>query len=166
VPNSTPAPPDSTTSAPSTTAAPGTTAAPSTAAPSTAATPTTVAPGCPIDPAKQSYACITAITLANGKYQVTWKPIGFNPLKADAPSPERHVHFYFPVGVMTNPLNAGTSGPTPGSWFLWDAQPTFDQYGPADATAAGGSNQMCILIANSAHAVEVGTGNCFTLPTG
>jgi hypothetical protein len=103
--------------------------------------------------------------VADGKYQVTWAASGFTPKISPAPSEDRHVHFYFPVGAMTNPLNAGTSGPSPGTWQLWDVLPIFNLYGPADAAAAG-ATQMCILVADAVHAVEVGTGNCFPLPAG
>lgn len=84
---------------------------------------------------------------------------GFEPHIGCCGDGSHHLHFYFDD---LDPENAGTNGRSPGSWEMYDGPSPFSAYGvsarPADAT------QMCVLIADTSHAVELGTGNCYDLP--
>jgi hypothetical protein len=71
-----------------------------------------------------------------------------------------HVHMFFDT---VPPEQAGSPGVGP--WKLtWGSygDPPFTQYGianrPADAT------QMCALVANPNHSVQLDSGNCVDLP--
>ena len=94
--------------------------------------------------------------------------IGFDPFIG--PAPNRHIHFFFPVGSMaTDPSNAGSGGPSPGDWVLWDEPNPFGPggnqlpYRVEDARDVD-AREICVLVADSQHVVEVGTGNCLPLP--
>src|SRR4029079_10799936 len=118
-----------TTAAPTPTAAP-TTAASTTAASTTAAPTTTAAARC--EHTAVPFVCITATSVdAQQNLVIPFEARGFSPLIG--PAPNRHIHFYFPVGSMAaDPANAGTSGPSPGDWVLWD-QP--NPFGPGGQIA-------------------------------
>jgi hypothetical protein len=115
------------------------------------------------------FVCITSVSVdAQQNLVIPFEARGFTPLIG--PAPNRHIHFYFPVGSMaTDPANAGTSGPSPGDWVLWD-QPnpfgpggTIAPYTVADARKVN-ARSICVLVADAVHAVTPGTGNCLELP--
>jgi hypothetical protein len=75
-------------------------------------------------------------------------------------SPQLHVHMFFDT---VPPENAGAPGSGP--WELtWGpyGDPPFRKYGVANRP--GGAIQMCSLVANPNHSVQMGTGNCVDLP--
>ena len=49
-----------------------------------------------------------------------------------------------------------------GPWILYGGASPFTGYGVGDRP--GGATQMCILVANADHSVQLGTGNCVDLP--
>ena len=73
-----------------------------------------------------------------------------------------HVHFFF--DTVEPRTNAGTGGPNPGFWIIYDTPSPFTLMKLSDKPA--GAKQMCILVADQSHAIEVGTGNCVDLPAG
>ena len=101
------------------------------------------------------YVLITGIRLENNKYVVDYQPHNF------PDSPSLHVHMFFDT---VPPEQAGSPGSGP--WKLtWGAygDPPFTQYGPANRPAL--ATQMCALVANPNHSVNLNSGNCFDLPT-
>jgi hypothetical protein len=66
------------------------------------------------------------------------------------------VHFFFDT---VPPDEAGLPGQGP--WIVYGGPSPFTGYGVADR---GDAMQMCILVANADHSVQVNTGNCFDLP--
>jgi actin-like ATPase involved in cell morphogenesis len=112
-------------------------------------------------------AAITQIELRDGAYVATYDVTGFDPLIYDPGvqgTPEdHHVHFFFDT---TAEANAGSNGNPPGDWRIWDrpsgdGQLVFDALGPADR---GTAERLCVAVADSAHAVETGSGSCAALP--
>ena len=100
------------------------------------------------------YVVITDITLEGDKYAVSYEVYNF------PSSPPLHVHIFFNT---VPPEQAGAGGS--GSWKLTYGQfgPSPDrQYGPANKPAD--ATQMCALVANANHTVNLGSGNCFDLP--
>ncbi|MFZ0548060.1 MAG: hypothetical protein WAM60_21625 [Candidatus Promineifilaceae bacterium] len=71
-----------------------------------------------------------------------------------------HVHFFF----NTVPPEQAGVGPNQGTWFVYYDGSPFTGYGVNDKPA--GATQMCALVANANHTINVGTGNCVNLPTG
>jgi serine/threonine protein kinase len=100
------------------------------------------------------YVVITGILLENDKYVVNYEVHNF------PESPSLHVHMFFNT---VPPEQAGMPGSGP--WKLtWGAygDPPFTEYGPANRPAS--ATQMCSLVANPNHSVQLGSGNCFDLP--
>jgi len=117
---------------------------------------------------------LTGVTLENGTYIATYTVKGFEPIiyddASDKGTPEdHHVHFFFDtVGAE----RAGTNTPDPGFWQVWDkdlggGQLRFDAFTQSNQGSKGGqgATQLCVLVADAAHGVEQGTGNCLPLPT-
>ena len=152
-------PPGATPSGPSDT--PSTTAT-TTSSPSSSPTPSTTA-------REEPFAEILSIDFDGPRYSFTYRPTGFLP---DTSDPESfHVHFFW---SSLEPVNAGTNGPAPGAWLLWDTPTSvnnamFDAANrPTDATG------ICVIIADHEHAVadvdgdeqtDLDTGNCVDLPS-
>ncbi len=97
-------------------------------------------------------ARINGISVQNGLYVVDFGTSGFTPQL-----PGQHVHFFFNT---VPPEQAGVPGSGP--WILYGGPSPFTGYGVADRP--GGATQMCILVANPDHSVQLGTGNCVGLP--
>ncbi len=135
--------------------------APTTQAPTPAVTATCEAATTP-------FVCITSVLVdGNGNIVAEFDRSGFLPLIG--PAPNRHVHFFFPVGTIADdPTNAGSAGPNFASWIAWD-DPTFGPgfrgagYTLSDAAEVG-ATELCVLVAESGHAVVLNTGNCVPLP--
>ena len=75
-------------------------------------------------------------------------------------SPALHVHMFFNT---VPPEQAGYPGSGP--WKLtWGpyGDPPFTLYGTANRPAA--ATQMCALVANANHTIQLNSGNCFDLP--
>ncbi len=100
------------------------------------------------------YVVINGITLENNIYVVDYSV--FN----EPPDSNLHVHMFFDT---VPPDQAGSPGSGP--WKL-----TYKSYGPSPFTQygvsnrPGGATQMCALIANPNHSVQLNSGNCFPLP--
>jgi molecular chaperone DnaK len=132
-----------------------TTAATSSTAPSTtASTVPAVAVG-----ASGRGVRIDAITIKDGSYQVVYRTAGYVP-KISNEAGSHHIHFFFDNVTQEN---AGTNGPSPGAWILYDVPSPFTLYKVSDKPAA--ARQMCALVADRNHGVELNTGNCVSLPT-
>jgi hypothetical protein len=96
-------------------------------------------------------ARINNITIYDGLYAVEFETFGFEPQL-----PGQHVHFFFNT---VPPDEAGLPGQGP--WIVYGGPSPFTGYGVADRE---GATQMCILVANPDHSVQLNTGNCFDLP--
>ena len=100
------------------------------------------------------YVVINSIALENNIYVVDYSV--FN----EPPNANLHVHMFFDT---VPPDQAGSPGSGP--WKL-----THGAYGPSPFTQygvsnrPGGATQMCALIANPNHSVQLNSGNCFLLP--
>jgi hypothetical protein len=106
------------------------------------------------------FARITDITLDGSNYAVEFETIGFEPQLLPG---KRHLHFFFNT---VPPEEAGVPGAGP--WKLYPstqgapAPSPFSGYSQNDKPAK--ATQMCVLIANYDHSVQLGTGNCSDLP--
>ncbi|MGB3716193.1 MAG: serine/threonine-protein kinase [Candidatus Promineifilaceae bacterium] len=120
---------------------------PSPTTPPTATTPPI--PTTPSGPAVQ----IIGITVANGVYAVDYYPYGYTPTLPNG----EHIHFFFDTVL---PVYAGLPGSGP--WLIYAGPAPFTGYSDNDRPA--GANQMCALVANADHSVQLGTGNCYALP--
>ncbi|MFO7680712.1 MAG: protein kinase [Chloroflexota bacterium] len=123
------------------------TEAPLTAA-TTAPTATIAAPAATTAPRVQ----ITGISEENGRYSVNFQAFGYTPTL-----PGMHVHFFFNT---VTPENAGHPGSGP--WKLYGGPSPFTEYTTSDRPY--GAGQLCILVANPDHSIQLGTGNCVNLP--
>ena len=95
---------------------------------------------------------ITGISEDNGRYIINFQTAGYTPAL-----PGMHVHFFFNT---VTPANAGSPGSGP--WKLYGGPSPFTEYTVSDRT--GGATQMCALVANADHSIQLGTGNCVNLP--
>jgi molecular chaperone DnaK len=114
------------------------------------------------------YADITDVEVVDGRYVLTYDATGFTPMIDDAGA--FHVHFFWDTLPV---LNAGSNGPDPGRWLLWDtpfevSDAFFDR-----AERPPGSRQICVVIADNAHGVadvtgdgepDTDTGGCIDIP--
>lgn len=96
---------------------------------------------------------ITTITIVDGRYSVEFRTFGYF---SDTSS--THVHFFWNTIA---PDQAGVPA-NPGNWKLYGSPSPFTGYTVSERP--GGATQMCILVANPDHSVQLGTGNCFNLP--
>jgi hypothetical protein len=126
-----------------------------TAEPAQAPTETPTETPIPLTPTPEGpYVVITGIRLDNNVYVVDYEVNNF------PDSPQLHVHMFFDT---VPPEQAGSPGSGP--WKLTYGQygdPPFTQYSVANRP--GGATQMCSLVANPNHSVQLGTGNCVALP--
>jgi formylglycine-generating enzyme required for sulfatase activity len=117
--------------------------------PTVTQTPTeTVPPGIP-------FTRITDISIdEQDRYEIAYETFEFT---EEISSTTLHVHFFFDT---VPPENAGVPGSGP--WILYGGPRPFTGYRPADRPAE--STQMCILVANPDHSIQMDSGNCFNLP--
>jgi serine/threonine-protein kinase len=119
---------------------------PPTDTPEPSPTPTpTVPPDIP-------YSRINDITLEGGSYVVSYETWEFTETL-----PGMHVHFFFDT---VPPEQAGVPGGGP--WFVYGGPRPFTGYTPNDRPAA--AEEMCILVANPDHSIQLDSGNCYPLP--
>lgn len=104
------------------------------------------------------YVRINDIAAEDGTYLVDFEPFNFEPLIGSGPE-DYHIHFFWDT---LEPQNAGTNGPAPGDWFLYDGPSPFSGYSVAEKP--GGAARLCALVADAAHGVTLETGNCVELP--
>lgn len=142
--------PVATATVPTPTTEPPTLIPTNTSAPTVASSPTSV----PTAIATQGLrAEITNITIANGQYVVEFQVFGYF---SDTSS--THVHFFWNTIA---PDQAGVPA-SPGNWKLYGSPSPFTGYAVTEKPS--GATQMCILVANPNHSVQLGTGNCVDLP--
>ncbi|MBN1451249.1 MAG: protein kinase [Anaerolineales bacterium] len=138
------------TTAPTETSAPEPTAT----APEPTVTPTeTPIPATPTP--EGPYVVITGISIDSSNYYVVAYEVHNFP-----DSPQLHVHMFFDT---VPPEQAGSPGSGP--WKLtWGAygDPPFRQYTVSNRPS--GANQMCALVANPNHSIQLNSGNCMALP--
>jgi len=118
------------------------------------ATPTETAPPTATSTPDTPYVMITDLQVQGNLYVVDYEVHNF-PDGANL-----HVHIFFNT---VPPEQAGSPGVGP--WKLtWGAfgDPPFTQYGIANRPA--GATQMCALVANPNHSVQLNSGNCVDLP--
>ena len=104
---------------------------------------------------------LDGVELVGDRYQVTYRPVGFEPLiSQDAGT--LHVHVF--LNPPTAPANAGTDGQPPGDWEITDEPSTLlTRFGPSDAQPGG---EICVVVANPDHSVfDVATASCLPLPS-
>ncbi len=95
---------------------------------------------------------ITSVTEENGRYVINFQPFGYTPTL-----PGTHIHFFFNT---VTPENAGVPGSGP--WKLYGGSSPFTEWTVADRPAS--ATQMCALVANADHSIQMETGNCVNLP--
>ncbi len=117
--------------------------------PSPEPSPTEPVPTVPAGP----QILINSINSDGTNYIVDYTPIGYEPAL-----PGVHIHFFWNT---VPPQNAGV-GPTQESWILYGGPNPFTQYRVSDRPA--GATQMCALVANPDHTIQLNTGNCLNLP--
>jgi serine/threonine protein kinase len=121
---------------------------PPTLTPTITLTPTvTVPPGV-------LYVRINSIEIRDGKYVVEYETFEYQEVL-----PGMHVHFFWNT---VSQENAGSPGSGP--WKLYGGPRPFDQYRVTDRPA--NATQMCALVANANHSIQMNSGNCFDLPEG
>ncbi|MGH9136076.1 MAG: hypothetical protein ACRD0G_03395, partial [Acidimicrobiales bacterium] len=103
-------------------------------------------------------ASITDIQIVDGAYHVLYDTEGF---EADIQG-AHHIHFFFDNVAA---IDAGTNEPGAenSNWILYDEPVPFTGFNTDDPRAEG-AGQMCALVADQGHAIELNTGNCFALP--
>lgn len=99
------------------------------------------------------YVRINNITVnQSSAYVVEYETFGYT-----EQLPGVHVHFFFNTVA---PENAGVPGSGP--WILYGGPRPFTGYTTNDRP--GAATQMCALVANANHSVQLNTGNCYNLP--
>lgn len=127
-------------------------AATPTSEPTAEPTPTLTPEPLPTQPTGP-YTRINNITInQSGAYVVEYETFGFT-----EQLPGVHIHFFFNT---VSPENAGLPGSGP--WILYGGPRPFTQYTVNDRP--GAATQMCALVANADHSVQLNTGNCYNLP--
>jgi serine/threonine protein kinase len=122
-----------------------------TAIPTDTPTPTLVPT--PTIPIGVPFARINGITLDNqGRYVVEYETFEYTEAL-----PGVHVHFFFDT---VPPEAAGRPGGGP--WFLYGGPRPFTGYRPSDRPR--NAAQMCALVANPDHSVQLDSGSCAILP--
>jgi hypothetical protein len=144
------------TDAPTATATPTRAASPTLAAPTNTAeptntpeptrTPTSAAPTGP-------FVRINSIGLDGNAYVVNFEIFNYT-----ISNPGMHIHFFFNT---VPPQNAGV-GPTQETWYVYFGGSPFTGYTVNDRPS--GATQMCALVANQDHTIQLNTGNCVALP--
>ncbi len=126
-------------------------------------TSTTLAPECVDRPIL--FVCAMAVGVdAAGSLIIPFRTFGYT-----ADTAARHIHFFFPAypEIALDVTNAGNGGPnSQGHWIVWDDPNPFGgptAYKLSDARSIN-ATQICVLVADSSHAVTPGTGNCLALP--
>jgi hypothetical protein len=110
-----------------------------------------------VSPAAEMTATINSIIVEDGSYVVDYSVTGF-PHNNNPDTGVTHVHFFFDTVPIEE---AGVPGS--GDWELYGGPNPFTEYTVEDRPE--GAEQMCVLVANSDHTVQAGTGNCMDLPS-
>lgn len=120
--------------------------------PTDAATPIPTVPPTATVPPGIAYVRINNITVEGDRYVVDYETFEYN-----EQLPGMHVHFFF---NNVTPKNAGVPGSGP--WYLYGGPRPFMEYKLSDRPAS--ATQMCALVANGDHSVQLDSGNCLDLP--
>ncbi len=96
---------------------------------------------------------ITNITILDGRYAAEYETIGYEPSEDGL-----HIHFFFDTTTVEN---AGRPGSGPYQ-MVPHASP-FTDFAVSDTPE--GATQLCALVANPNHTIQVESGNCVDLPT-
>ena len=132
---------------PTDTPAPPTATLPPTLTPTPTLSPTpTVPPGI-------HYVRINNVTIDGDHYVVDYETFEYT-----EKLPGEHVHFFFNT---VSPDQAGVPGNGP--WILYGGPRPFTGYKLNAKPAA--ATEMCALVANPNHSIQLNSGNCFPLPT-
>jgi len=115
-------------------------------------TPTYAWTATPTVPTDRPYVRINNITIADGRYVVEYETFGYT-----EQLPGMHVHFFYDT---VKPEQAGLPGSGP--WILYGGPRPFTKYLVAEKPA--NAKQMCALVANANHSIQLESGNCFPLP--
>jgi hypothetical protein len=112
-------------------------------------------------------AFITDVSVRDGHYEAWYEVHGFDPVRPEngGGADDHHLHFFFDT---TSPQQTGDNQASAGAWSSWDRQDgdgdlVFDDVTPAQARQLG-AERLCVLVADTGGAVELGTGNCVDLP--
>ncbi|MCL4861070.1 MAG: class I tRNA ligase family protein, partial [Caldilineaceae bacterium] len=97
-------------------------------------------------------AQITGISISGDRYVVSISTPGFTPQL-----PGQHVHFFFNT---VPPEQAGAPGA--GAWHVHGDSGSYS--GITLAERPSSATQICVLVANPDHSVQLNTGNCYPLP--
>jgi serine/threonine-protein kinase len=116
-------------------------------------TPTITPSPTPTIPAGVLYSRINNITVNEAGHYV----VDYETFEYTEAVPGQHVHFFFNT---VKPEQAGVPGSGP--WILYGGPRPFTGYRPIDRPAS--ATQLCVLVANSDHSIQLNSGNCFTLP--
>ena len=107
----------------------------------------------PTIPVGVPYSHINAITVNEQGFYV----VDYETFEYTEALPGQHVHFFF------NTVSVEQAGmPGSGPWKLYGGPRPFDEYRTSDRPAS--ATQLCILVANADHSIQINSGNCFTLP--
>ncbi|MBN2500968.1 MAG: hypothetical protein JXB38_09350, partial [Anaerolineales bacterium] len=138
---------------PTATTAPTATEAPPTATegPPTETPTPTVPPTATVPPGP--FVRINNITIENGYYIVEYETFEYTEAL-----PGVHIHFFYDT---VPPEQAGV--PNSGPWIVWGGPRPFNGYTVASTPQY--ATQMCALVANANHTINLETGNCFDLPS-
>lgn len=99
------------------------------------------------------YVRINRITIdQNNHYVVEYETFGYT-----EQLPGMHVHFFFNT---VPPEQAGVPGQGP--WILYGGPRPFTQYTVNDRPSQ--ATEMCALVANADHSIQLNSGNCMDLP--
>jgi serine/threonine-protein kinase len=116
-------------------------------------TPTLGLPPTATFPAGVPFVFIKAIELDNaGNYIVD-----YDTLEYVEELPGEHVHFFFNT---VPPEDAGR--PADGPWYVWGGPRPFNRFRQVDRPDE--ATQMCALVANPNHGVQLESGTCLILP--
>jgi hypothetical protein len=111
---------------------------------------------------------IVSVEERDGRYVIEYRAQNFLPDIDEVSS--FHVHFFWDD---LEPINAGSNGPNPGQWLVWDTPTTVDNpfFDVAGRPPTAGA--ICALVATVTHevadvdgdgTVDTDTGNCVDLP--
>jgi hypothetical protein len=138
--------------APEPTAAEVTPGVPTATLPPTETPAPTLVPTATVPPGKL-YVRINEISIDDqGRYVVAYETFEYT-----EQLPGMHVHFFFDT---VPPEQAGVPGSGP--WILYGGPRPFTGYRVSDRPSA--ASQMCALVANADHSIQLNSGNCVDLP--
>lgn len=106
-----------------------------------------------VTPFPEPYVFISNISLNGSVYEVEYETFGYTEAL-----PGMHVHFFFDT---VPPEQAGS--PNSGPWYVWGGPRPFNGYTTGVKPAA--ATQMCALVANADHSIQLNSGNCVDLPS-